>query len=192
MQKYGEILKIAVLGWGSLIWNPKSLKIVGDWKTDGPSLPVEFARVSRKWPLTLVIYPDALEVQVLWALSTYKVLSEAVENLRYREETTTNNIGFICIRNNKKRYHKTHRKILSIIQNWAVKKKLDAVIWTDLCSNFKKKVGYKLNEDNVIRYLKTLESEALCRAKEYIFKAPEQIKTKIRNKVLQEFDWEKE
>ncbi|MEM2969955.1 MAG: hypothetical protein QXR63_03350 [Candidatus Bathyarchaeia archaeon] len=182
-------MEIAILGWGSLIWNPKSLKIDGEWKTDGPLLPVEFARISKKWPLTLVIYPGAQEVQVLWALSTYKILSEAIENLRTREETTTNNIGFICIRNNKRKCHETHRKIPAIIQQWAAKKKLDAVIWTDLCSNFKEKTGKEFNEENVIKYLKTLDSEALCKAKEYVSKAPEQIKTQIRNKIMQEFHW---
>lgn len=38
--------KIAVIGWGSLIWCPKGLKIRDKWKNDGPKLPIEFARIS--------------------------------------------------------------------------------------------------------------------------------------------------
>lgn len=156
---------------------------------NGPSLPIEFARISRKWPLTLVIYPDASEVQVLWALSVYKILSEAIENLRCREETSTNNIGFICIQNNRSHWHEAHKRILPTIRYWAAKKKFDAVVWTDLCSNFKKKTGNELNEDNIIKYLRNLEGETLCKAKTYICKAPEQIKTKIRLRIIQEFGW---
>lgn len=39
-------MKIVVLGWGSLIWNPGDLKINSEWQKDGPTLPIEFARVS--------------------------------------------------------------------------------------------------------------------------------------------------
>jgi hypothetical protein len=49
------MMKIAVLGWGSLIWQPRELRIsLPIWKTDGPELPVEFARVSMDGRLTLV------------------------------------------------------------------------------------------------------------------------------------------
>lgn len=43
--------KIAVIGWGSLIWCPKGLKIRDKWKGEeekekGPKLPIGFARIS--------------------------------------------------------------------------------------------------------------------------------------------------
>ena len=40
-------MKIAILAWGSLIWQPKELaynKTFG-WQKDGPILPIEFARI---------------------------------------------------------------------------------------------------------------------------------------------------
>ena len=29
-------MKIAVLGWGSLIWDKRELSIIGDWQVGGP------------------------------------------------------------------------------------------------------------------------------------------------------------
>ena len=182
-------MKIAVLGWGSLIWNPTDLKIEDCWKTDGPFLPIEFARISKNWPLTLVVYPNASDVQVLWAFSAFKNFGEAIENLRYREGTSLNNIGFVCLQNKNNYCHHAHTKILPPIKCWAANKSIDAVIWTDLCSNFKEKRGKEFNEDNVIEYLRSLNDATRCRAKEYICKAPKQIETKIRGRIAQEFGW---
>jgi len=45
--------KIIVLGWGSLIWDPRELKIKNsEWQKDGPNLPIEFARISQDGRLT--------------------------------------------------------------------------------------------------------------------------------------------
>lgn len=58
--------RIAVIGWGSLLWDPDGLETwavrsadgTPRWRMDaGPALPLEFSRVSRKRPgaLTLVV-----------------------------------------------------------------------------------------------------------------------------------------
>ncbi|MGQ9642184.1 MAG: hypothetical protein ACUVUF_08755 [Candidatus Bathycorpusculaceae bacterium] len=88
--------------------------------------------------MTLVLHPNVSSVQTLWALSAYNDLDQAIENLACREETSKGSIGFACIPDNSSRC-KTVPNILPIIQCWAREKKLDAVVWTDLCSNFKKK-----------------------------------------------------
>ena len=53
-------MKIAILGWGSLIWQPKDLKFDANigWKEKGPILPIEFARISKDGRLALVITPN--------------------------------------------------------------------------------------------------------------------------------------
>jgi hypothetical protein len=58
-------MKIAVIGWGSLIWCPGSLRIQTAWHNDGPSLPIEFARILKDGRLTLVIRPGSVHQNVL-------------------------------------------------------------------------------------------------------------------------------
>jgi hypothetical protein len=82
-------MKIAFLGWGSLIFCPRDLRIREGWHRDGVYLPLEFARISRNGRLTLVLYKNADRVQVLWAYADVNSLVEAIENLRQREGTHT-------------------------------------------------------------------------------------------------------
>ena len=53
-------MKIAVLGWGSLIWNKGNLRLTTNWTDGGPILPIEFSRISDDGRLTLVI-DDVME-----------------------------------------------------------------------------------------------------------------------------------
>ena len=96
-------MKIAVLGWGSLVWNPKRESValnIGDdkWSSDGPALPVEFARISKDKRLTLVLFPAGEKVTVLWAIMAPKNLDEAIDNLREVERIPTSSkdeIGYV-------------------------------------------------------------------------------------------------
>ncbi len=159
-------MNIAYLGWGSLIWKAGSLKTAGLWEKDGPLMPIEFARISNDKSLTLVLYPGAREVQTLWARAIPKDLASAIHDLRRRERTRKENIGFVCIPEGIK-----HSTVIpdacAHIETWAKHQELDAVVWTDLSSNFKRETGLEFSHNNAVKYLLSFRrtfdpSQELC------------------------------
>src|ERR1700680_3300547 len=78
-------LRIACLGWGSLVWDPRALPIQREWFKDGPFAAVEFTRQSSDGRMTLVIDPRATPTRLLWAQILPLELSVAKEALRDRE-----------------------------------------------------------------------------------------------------------
>lgn len=205
-------MRIAVLGWGSLIWCPKNLKIKDkNWREDGPNLPIEFARISDNGTLTLVIHDEYLAqkdkwAQTLWTEMNASSIEEAIENLKNREKTKKELIGYI--HREKKEftmkdglkvitYEEKNRsrlvEILNEIRDWMIKKKFDVVIWTDLPSNFEKETRNKVTEDSVIKYLeketKDCEREKAEEYIKYIRNAPRQIQTRIRRVIEEKLGW---
>lgn len=188
-------MKIAILGWGSLIWDPRNLKIdqeIGQncWFNDGPMLPIEFARISKGGRLTLVIDPIGREVQTLFSISRYKKIEEAILNLKERESCQVKYIG-VFSRVESQFANSNFQYKQNIIEWINGKVDIDAVIWTDLLSNFSEKTGYPLNEENVIKYLKNLSSQELIAAEKYIRLAPGVVKTSIRDVIEKELGWTK-
>lgn len=77
-------MKIAILGWGSLIWDPRDLQLIDNFKYGGPELPLEFSRISntRNGALTLVIdQVHGTKNKTYYAISTLSTLNEAKVNL---------------------------------------------------------------------------------------------------------------
>src|SRR5690606_38620323 len=182
-------MKIAILGWGSLIWQPKELKFTKEsgWDKNGPSLPIEFSRISSDGRLTLVIDKNAQPVQTLFAVSLYEKLDETILDLAIREGCTIDKIG---------RYNKTSDEFIpegfscqEEIKEWINNTDFDAVIWTNLGKKFKDKIGLTHNKENVIQYLENSPEETKVLAEEYIRKAPKQIDTPIRKALEEKFGW---
>lgn len=186
--KYSEVvypakfknMKIACIGWGSLIWNPGNLEIQNTWFKDGPFLPIEFARRSKDGRMTLIIDNSAAPVRTLWALMTTRTLSESVKSLKEREGTSTANIHHVS---------KTDiptDQIRTAIKQWLVSKDLDAAIWTGLSY---KDVGIRPTIEDVITQILSLDYVAGKAAEEYIRKAPKQIDTEYRRAIEQQLGW---
>lgn len=189
----GYYMKIAILGWGSLLWDTRPCfdKQHGDWQSDGPILNLEFSRVSdsRNAALTLVLdNKNGTPCKVSYVFSKRKNPDDAICDLRCREETTLANIGFYFADNSRK-YNKNELTIKTI-KDWAEAKSIDVVIWTDLVNNFEEKSKFKLpfSIKAAFSHLQALDCEGKKMAWEYISRAPEFIKTPLRE-ALQSQAW---
>jgi hypothetical protein len=178
-------MRVAFLGWGSLYWNPGTLRVSGNWQSDGPRLPIEFARISRNGRPSLVIYeayPDGRkteDVEVLWVEAADIDSEAARKNLAYREnpdlerhenepdfpERLAGTAALVRVSDPDSPDEYVER-----IKSWARPKGLDAVVWTALESNwddsdhpppepFRSLVPQQFSCDSLKIYLKRLQEK---------------------------------
>ncbi len=178
-------MKIAILGWGSLLWDkkPEFDDYHGDWKFDGPLLKLEFSRVSqtRSNALTLVIDAEnGSPCQVAYTFSTRKNPDDAISDLRCREGAIMKKIGFYF--SDGLLSQSRDPESLKAISEWASGNKIDVVIWTDLESNFLEKSRYNVefSVNNAVRHIQELDAEGKSKASEYVWRAPDFVKTPLR------------
>lgn len=185
----------AILGWGSLIWEPKNLdynKSLG-WVYDGPILPIEFARISKDGRLTLVITENGSLNKTFYTLANSNLsFEETFENLRIREgKCYKKDIGFYKAETDE--FHSNDFKYKEEIRNWAKEKKIKNIIWTDLPEkwNYKNENNetVNINPNERIEYLKNLTSEKKELAEKYIRKTPPEIKTNFRKVIEEQLNW---
>jgi hypothetical protein len=179
-------LKIAVIAWGSLIWDARDLAIECDFEPSGPRLPVEFCRVSGDGRLTLVI-DEACGADCITYCATSLLgdLGAAIENLRVREGMPgPKGVGFVDIASGKSsdRAMERHPKAVARITTWGKLGGYDAAIWTALASNFgeKGKAREPFSVDAALRYLSLLDASAFDGALNYIRLAPPEVQTPVR------------
>lgn len=151
-------MKIAYLGWGSLLWNNKSLKLKTKWDKTKLLFPLNFSRISDKGKgrLTLVIdnvngtlnHPHIASTKI-------KNLNKAINTLRLREKTKKNNIGYINIKDNSFRSKLLKKSQIDTIFEYAKKNNLDSIIWTDISPNFSEITGKKISTINAIQYIQS-------------------------------------
>lgn len=182
-------MRIAILGWGSLVWDPRELKIRKRWYRRGPELPIEFSRISGGGRVTLVIDPaNGHLVRARFAFSTCATVAEAVQNLQEREGCPLRKIGSATVGeklNEASFAMQQHPKQCRLIYDWAAKNKMDAVVWTALESNFSEpeKAGIPFTPEAAATYIAGLKDDALKGALHYIGKAPAEVVTPVRMRV---------
>ena len=174
--------RIALLGWGSLLWDEDGEfdSRHGRWRFDGPTLKLEFSRISksRGGALTLVIDTEnGMDAQVAWSLSRRDRIDAAAEDLRKREETTRKRIGLYSVAGDRSG---RDANAIAAIKVWAGERGLDGVVWTDLPNNFKDKIGERFSVSAAMRYLDTLRGTDKESAFRYIDKAPAFVRTPLR------------
>jgi len=179
-------MEIVCLGWGSLIWCQKALPVVSAWRTDGPNLPVEFARESRDGRMTLVICDGADPVTTLWAALNVPSLDAAKVALAAREGVTADNIrhsiGWWSPAG------ASQHPGAAVVGQWAAGRNIAGVVWTAL----KPKIGvdYRVpTQVEVLGHLGGLQGLQRDTAEEYVRYAPRQIVTPYRTAIEGALGW---
>lgn len=180
-------MSIAILGWGSLIWDPRELgERIGPWLRPGAVLPIEFSRISSGDRLTLVIDEQhGVWVPTQYTLSTRLTLEEAILDMSAREGTTQPDaIGFVDRRDDTRRSRSDH--ISDIITTWLIEQSLDAAVWTDLATNFASRRRVPFSVAAAAAYVSDLEEPRRQAALEYVRNAPVEIDTPVRRLLVEQ------
>jgi hypothetical protein len=177
-------MKIAILGWGSLIWDPQGIPTTGKWQCNGPKLPIEFSRISGGKQLTLVI--DAAHGNVVstrYIESARLDLGDAIDDLKHREKTIRKYIGFIDLGSGTSSAQEfpEHQAASSIIDVWLKSSGFDALVWTALPSNFQREQRNTFTPEAAVRFLDSLSKFEQENAYKYIRRAPEEVRTPLRD-----------
>ena len=179
-------MNIVCLGWGSLVWCPKTLPVAGVWSIDGPDLPVEFARESNDKRITLVICEGAPVVRTLWAILDVATLAEAKKALAIREGIGDDNIRYsIGFWSPEMR---SRGPAADIVAAWAERRELDGIVWTALKPRMAG-VQRMPSSGEVIDHLSGLKGAERDVAEEYVRLAPRQIATPYRRAIEEALGW---
>jgi len=176
----------AILGWGSLLWEGGAEfdRWHDEWRNDGPTLNLEFSRVSnsRLGALTLVVDPqNGSPTTVAWCLSRRKDPDDAIADLRCREGCSIRHIARLPLPTLPTALPE-YEGAAEVVA-WAAAQKLDVVVWTALTSNFETEVKKPFSTGEAIAYLKRLSAPAKVKAAEYFWRAPDFVRTPLRRAV---------
>ena len=183
-------MRIAIIGYGSLIWDLENLEphVSGSWNIGGgPQMPVEFSRISPKRKKALVLVIDetlghACKTCVI--ASNRNNLDEAVADLARRERCPHDAVGVVTERST------ASCGVPAAVHNWLGASAFDAAIWTSLPANFHSETGEQFTHARGVDYLKTLKGESLGEAWRYIEYAPAVTSTPFRRHLAQDSFWQ--
>ena len=185
--------KIAILGWGSLIWDLEILTphTTGDWLMEaGPRLPMEFSRISPKRKLGLVVCLDpvvGMECTTNVIQSTKADISHTVNDLAARERAPLDLIGAVHADGLQKG---RMPEVCGAVAQWCAINGWDGAVWTDLEPNFFDYTRLDFTIDAGLSYLQTLSGESLTEAHNYIESAPSQTQTPMRSALANDPWWQ--
>jgi len=183
-----------VLGWGSLIWQPANehgeLRVEAPWHEDGPELPVEFARISSDGRLTLVVLPGYPHTSpVLWARSCFDLPGRAIVNLAERE-TGAPLRAIHGVTGDGLLLGDPDIRIAATVWSWMAHRPLEAAVWTGLAPGDRwaelGEAGF--SPEAALTYVGGLRGRPRRRAEEYLRRAPPQIDTPLRPRLLAALD----
>lgn len=189
--------RIAVIGWGSLIWDLDDLapKVEGAWLMGGgPVLPMEFSRVSPKRLQALAVcldpkYGDPCQTNAI--ISFRDDIHEAAEDLRARERAQRiDQIGHIHPASGA--LHTRIPALGPILAEWCEVTGAAGAVWTDLDDNFEGITRIPFTLPNAVTYLNGLTGASREEAVRYITLAPAATDTPLRRALMEVAWWRKE
>ncbi len=178
-------MRIAVVGWGSLIWDAGVLRIEnGEWHVGGPPLPIELSRVSkRRGYLTYVIDErHSRPVPTRFAISKSSTLEDAVANLACREGCPAHCIGFVEA--GRATPYRSRTAQWRAIHEWLGNAPglLHGAIWTDLEPRF----DGPFTLEGAVEFWRGMSADVESAARRYAELAPSEVDTDLRRRLRQE------
>lgn len=180
---------VAILGWGSLIWDLEILAphVAGPWRTDaGPRLSLEFSRISKKRRNGLVLALDLVDgdlcaTQVIphRGAKPGEALAAAQADLAARERAPLSKIGWATTTAASRAEDAT----VAAIQAWLPASGFAGAVWTDLEVNFEAVAGQPFGLAAAEAHLQTLDGEDRAEAVRYIHRAPPATDTPLRRRL---------
>ena len=177
--------RIACLGWGSLVWDPRELPIQREWFADGPFVQVELVRQSDNGRMTLVLEASAPPVRSLWAVMDHTDITVAREALRKRERVPRKWAEKIMGWSKGE----MSPELIVDLPEWAASHGVGGVVWTALPSKFNEKKEHTPKIEQVLEYLGGLTGSKRDLAERYIRCAPRQIDTPYRRRIEAALQW---
>lgn len=179
---------IVALGWDDIVGEPRGLTLRdGEWREDGPRLPLELSRLSsQRFPVMALCRGAPLQ-QVYWTYLGTESVGEAVWSLSQREGCKPENVGFLDLKSGEY-WCRAVDECVEDIRAWALRKNregenIEVVVWNDLKPDFEKKARLELTPENVVAYMKGMRPEMKERARRYLENLPPRIKTPILDAV---------
>jgi hypothetical protein len=177
-------MKIACLGWGSLLWKPGPLQLKSQWAEEGPWLPIEFCRVGDGGELATALCPGAQLVKTWCAVLSTEDINDAREQLRLREAVDPAHpewIGSVP----------PGEAALgaSQIGDWVRGSRYDAVVWTALPPRFDGVEGQIPSANQAVDYLQSLQKPKREHAEDYVRRVPSSIDTLVRREIIRVLGW---
>jgi hypothetical protein len=176
---------IACLAFGSLLWKPAPLQLASGWMTDGPVLPLEFARVGDKGELSVVLCEQGRPCPTRWAYLEVGDLSRARDGLRRREQIHARHpewVGSLDVRD-------IDGASDARIARWLCDHPVEAVVWTALPPRIDGEEGRFPSCDEAVAYLDGLSGEVRDHARDYVRRTAPEIDTPYRRAFERRLGW---
>lgn len=173
-------MAFAVIGFGSLLWDPQDLAPFGLsrelWHDDGPVFPLEFSWISKRrhGALTLVIDGNGSPCTTYW-IELDDAHWDAVYSILRRRESQIDWVDGAGESPSDAR----HRSVWEWVQAHPM---VGRAIWTSLAANFADEVGQPFSVAHALTYLAHLEETdptGFASARTYIYEAPPQTQTPL-------------